>query len=73
MKTKKFLAICLTLCMGLCLLAGCGGDSGKDQTTPPADTGNAADTGTGSENPYEGHTLYVANWQRDRQRQQKGF
>lgn len=63
MKTKKFLAICLTLCMGLCLLAGCGGDSGKDQTTPPADTGNAADTGTGSENPYEGHTLYVANWQ----------
>ena len=62
MKMKKVLAICLMLCMSLCLLAGCGG-SGQDQTPPPADNSGAADTDSGNENPYEGHTLYVANWQ----------
>ncbi len=58
---KKFLAITLSLCMILCLLAGCGG-SGKDQT-PPSTNGGEADVNTGSDKPYAGHTLYVANWQ----------
>lgn len=54
---KKFLAIALSLCAALSLLAGCGG--GQQAAVPEGgDTGAA-----GGDAPYAGHTLYVANWQ----------
>ena len=58
---KKTLAILLSVCMILALLAGCGASKETPAETPavtPAET-PAESTGL----PYEGHTLYVANWQ----------
>ena len=57
---KKTLAILLSVCMILALLAGCG----ASKETPAATTETpAATTESTSGLPYEGHTLYVANWQ----------
>lgn len=56
---KKFLATSLSLCMILCLLAGCGGAK-NEQTENPSASEGAVST---DDNPYAGRTLYVANWQ----------
>lgn len=55
---KKFLAITLSLCMVLSLLAGCGGSKTEQTEAPSTNSGS-----TDSSKPYAGHTLYVANWQ----------
>nr|WP_325186058.1 extracellular solute-binding protein [uncultured Oscillibacter sp.] len=59
---KKFLAIALSLCAALSLLAGCGG--GQQAAAPSGGNAAGGDTGAaGGDSPYAGHTLYVANWQ----------
>lgn len=58
---KKILAMMLALVMALSL-AACGGPAGNSPATekPGAETSASVNEGG---LPYEGHTLYVANWQ----------
>ena len=65
---KKLFALTLSLCMVLCMFAGCGGGTAQTDTpasTAPETTAPVQDSAAPSEGgeSYEGHTLYVANWQ----------
>ena len=55
-KTKKILALALSACLSLSLLAGCGGDKGGTGSNPgsagnPSNAGNSG-TGTGTGSVY---------------------
>ena len=72
---KKTIALLLTACMILVLLAGCGAQTTTTATAtaapaaataaPAADATAAAatDAAATADTSYAGHTLYVANWQ----------
>lgn len=60
---KKTLALILSLCMLLALLAGCGTTTETPAEEPAQEPAEGAETPADGENPYAGQTLYVANWQ----------
>lgn len=51
-KTKKILALALSACMSLSLLAGCGGGNGGNASNPGGNASNAGGSGAAGEVYY---------------------